>query len=43
VHLKGFVQDNRDLLAANEVAMKAAGNRKIINELIIKQNFPNAP
>ena len=43
VHLKGFVQDNRTLLAANQVATKAAGDRKIINELIIKQNFANAP
>ena len=43
VHLKGFVQDNRELLAANQVATKAAGDRKIVNELIIKQNFPNAP
>lgn len=43
VHLQGFVQDNRDLLAANEVASKAAGDRKIVNELIIKQNYPNAP
>jgi osmotically-inducible protein OsmY len=38
VHLKGFVQDNRTLLAAGEVAKKAAG-RKIFNELIIKQEF----
>ncbi len=38
VHLKGFVQDNRTLLAAGQVATKAAGDRKIVNELIIKQN-----
>jgi hyperosmotically inducible periplasmic protein len=43
VHLKGFVQDNRTLLAANQVATEAAGDHKIINELIIKQNYPNAP
>jgi osmotically-inducible protein OsmY len=43
VHLKGFVQDNRTLLAAAQVATKAAGNHKIINELIIKQNFADAP
>ena len=43
VHLKGFVQDNRALLAANQVATRAAGNHKIVNELIIKQNYPNAP
>ena len=43
VHLTGFVQDNRTLLAANRVAAEAAGGRKIVNELIIKQNYPNAP
>jgi hypothetical protein len=43
VHLTGFVQDNRTLLEAGQVATKAAGERKIINELIIKQNFANAP
>jgi osmotically-inducible protein OsmY len=43
VHLKGFVQDNRTLLAASQVATKAAGDHKIVNELIIKQNYPNAP
>jgi osmotically-inducible protein OsmY len=43
VHLKGFVQDNRTLLAAKQVATKAAGDRKIVNELIIKQNDINAP
>jgi hyperosmotically inducible protein len=43
VHLKGFVQDNRTLLAANQLATKAAGDHKIVNELIIKQNYPNAP
>jgi len=37
------VQDNRTLLEAGQVATKAAGERKIINELIIKQNFANAP
>jgi osmotically-inducible protein OsmY len=43
VHLKGFVQDDRTLLEANEVATKAARDHKIVNELIIKQNYPNAP
>jgi osmotically-inducible protein OsmY len=43
VHLKGFVQDNRTLLAANQVATEAAGDHKIINELLIKENYPNAP
>ncbi len=43
IHLKGFVQDNRALLAAKQVATEAAGDRKIVNELIIKQNYPNAP
>jgi hyperosmotically inducible periplasmic protein len=43
VHLKGFVQDPRTLLAANEVATKAAGDHKIVNELIIKENYADAP
>ena len=43
VHLKGFVQDNRALLAANQVATQAAGDHKIVNELLIKENYPNAP
>ncbi|MGA2399279.1 MAG: hypothetical protein ABSG30_14595 [Steroidobacteraceae bacterium] len=33
----------QELLAANQVATKAAGDRKIVNELTIKQNYPNAP
>jgi osmotically-inducible protein OsmY len=43
VHLKGFVQDDQTFLAANEVATQAAGDHKIVNELLIKQNYPNAP
>jgi osmotically-inducible protein OsmY len=43
VHLKGFVQDSRTLLAAAQVASKAAGSRKIVNDLIIKQNVADAP
>jgi osmotically-inducible protein OsmY len=43
VHLKGFVQDPRTLLAANQVATQAAGDHKIVNELLIKENYPNAP
>jgi osmotically-inducible protein OsmY len=43
VHLKGFVPDSRTLLAAAQVATKAAGSRKIVNELIIKQNVADAP
>ncbi|HEX4151218.1 MAG TPA: BON domain-containing protein [Steroidobacteraceae bacterium] len=43
VVLNGFVQDNRELLVANQVASKAAGNHKIVNHLSIKQNYPNAP
>lgn len=43
VVLSGFVQDNRSLLAAQQDASKAAGNRKIVNRIIIKQNYPNAP
>lgn len=41
--LKGFVQSNRDLLHATEIATKAAGGRKVVNDLTIKQNYPNAP
>jgi osmotically-inducible protein OsmY len=43
VVLNGFVQDSRELLVAAQVATKAAGNHKIVNRLLIKQNFPNAP
>ena len=43
VVLKGFVQNNRDLLAATEAATKAAGDRKVVNNLSIMQNPPNAP
>jgi osmotically-inducible protein OsmY len=43
VHLKGFVQDPRTLLAAYQVATEAAGDHKIVNELIIKENSPDAP
>jgi osmotically-inducible protein OsmY len=43
VHLRGFVQDPRTLLAANEVATQAAGDHKIVNELIIKENYADAP
>ena len=43
VVLKGFVQTNHELLVAAQVATKAAGSRKIINDIAIKQNYPNAP
>jgi osmotically-inducible protein OsmY len=43
VVLNGFVQDSRELLVAAQVASKAAGNHKIVNRLLIKQNYPNAP
>lgn len=43
VHLKGFVQDNRAVLTATQVATKAAGDHKVVNELTIQQNFTNAP
>jgi osmotically-inducible protein OsmY len=43
VVLKGFVQDNRDLLDATQIATKAAGQHKVVNKLTIKQNYPNAP
>ncbi|HEY1413544.1 MAG TPA: BON domain-containing protein [Rhodopila sp.] len=43
VVLNGFVENNRELLAAEQVASKAAGDHKIINHLSIKQNAPNAP
>jgi osmotically-inducible protein OsmY len=43
VVLNGFVQDSRELLVAAEVAAKAAGDHKIVNHLLIKQNYPNAP
>ncbi len=41
VVLKGFVEDNRQLLDAAEIAATAAGDRKIINSLSIKQDYPN--
>ena len=43
VHLRGFVQDDQTFLEANQVATRAAGDHKIVNELLIKQNYPNAP
>lgn len=43
VVLKGFVQSNRDLVNATTIATKAAGGRKVVNNLTIKQNYPNAP
>ncbi len=43
VVLKGFVETQRSLLAAQQVATKAAGNHKVLNQIIIKQNYPNAP
>ncbi len=43
VVLKGFVQNNRDLLDATQIATKAAGDHKVVNKLTIKQNYPNAP
>jgi len=43
VVLTGFVQDSRELLVAAQVASKAAGGHKIVNRLLIKQNYPNAP
>ena len=43
VVLKGFVQDNHALLAAQQVATKAAGTHKIVNQITIKQNPANAP
>jgi osmotically-inducible protein OsmY len=43
VVLNGFVQDSRELLVAAQVASKAAGNHKIVNHLLIKQNNSMAP
>jgi hypothetical protein len=43
VMLKGYVQDNRALLDASRIATKAAGDRKVVNQIAIKQNAPNAP
>jgi osmotically-inducible protein OsmY len=43
VVLNGFVQSNRELLHAAQIATKAAGDRKVVNKLTIKQNYPNAP
>jgi osmotically-inducible protein OsmY len=43
VVLKGFVQSNSDLLQATTIATKAADGRKVVNNLTIKQNYPNAP
>lgn len=43
VVLNGFVQDSRELTVAGQVASKAAGTHKIVNNLTINQNPPNAP
>ena len=43
VVLRGFVQNNRDLLDATQIATKAAGDHKVVNKLTIQQNHPNAP
>jgi osmotically-inducible protein OsmY len=43
VVLSGFVQDSREFQVALQVASKAAGSHKIVNRLLIKQNYPNAP
>ncbi len=43
VVLTGSVQDNRELLDATRIATKAAGDRKVVNNLTITQNYPNAP
>ena len=42
VVLKGFVQSQRDLLAAAEIATKVAGSRKIVNRLSIEQSYRNS-
>ncbi len=41
VVLNGFVEDNRQLLDAADIATATAGDRKIINRLSIKQDYPN--
>jgi osmotically-inducible protein OsmY len=43
VVLTGFVEDSRELLVAGEVAAKAAGTKKIVNHLSVKQNPAPAP
>ena len=43
VVLSGFVQDSETLVVAIKAATKAAGDRKVVNRLSIKQNYPNAP
>jgi osmotically-inducible protein OsmY len=43
VVLNGFVQTSQELLVAAQVAAKAAADHKIVNHLLIKQNYPNAP
>ncbi len=43
VVLKGFVQSSNGVLDATRIATKAAGDRKIVNNLTIKQDYSNAP
>lgn len=43
VVLNGFVQSSRALQDATRIATKAAGDRKVVNNLSIKQTYPNAP
>jgi len=43
VVLKGFVQDNRALIAAGQAATQAAGDHKVVNNLTIKQNYGTQP
>jgi osmotically-inducible protein OsmY len=43
VVLTGIVQNSRALLDAARIASKAAGGRKVVNNLSVEQNPPNAP
>jgi len=43
VILHGFVQDNRALLSAAQIATQAAEGHRIVNRITIKQEFANAP
>jgi len=43
VTLGGFGQDNRVVLTAQQVAAQAAPGHKIVNNIRVMQNNPNAP
>jgi osmotically-inducible protein OsmY len=43
VVLSGNVPSNREILDAERIAAKAAGGHKVVDNLAVEQNYPNAP